>query len=73
MLKTKFKLDLDDKEINYILELINNTFLIKNILNKIKDVFIKLYFTIKCNRCIDNSGVQNPSTIIKNIENKFKV
>lgn len=72
ILTTKFKLNLDEKEIKNILELINDTYLIKSIISSIRDAFIKLYYKLKCNKCnkcIDNKEVIEPtSVIIKKIE-----
>ena len=69
ILTTKFKLQIDEKEIKNILELINNTYLIKSLILNIKDVFIKLYYRLKCNTCIDaNDTIEPSSVIIKQIE-----
>ena len=69
ILTTKFKLKLDEKEIKNILELINDTYLIKSFISSIKDACIKLYYKLKCDKCIDNKEVIEPaSVIIKKIE-----
>lgn len=69
ILTTKFKLELDEKEIKNILELINDTYLIKSLISSIKDLFIKFYYKLKCDKCIDNKEVIEPAFVtIKKIE-----
>ena len=51
ILTKKFNLNLDDKEIINILELIRDSYLIRTAFIRIKDVIIKLYYNCKCKNC----------------------
>ena len=48
ILTKKFKLELSDQEINNLLELIRDSYLIRTSLNKVKDILIKMYYNLKC-------------------------
>ena len=51
ILTKKFKLQLSEQEINNVLDLIRDSYLIRTSLNKVKDILIKLYYKCKCKSC----------------------
>lgn len=54
ILNKKFNIDVDDEKIETVLELLKNSYLIRNLVDKIKDIFIKLYYSSKCSKCNNN-------------------
>jgi len=62
ILTKKFKLELSDKEISDVLELIRDSYLIRTSLNKVKDILIKMYYKIKC-KC-KNCTNSDPDIVI---------
>ena len=62
ILTKKFKLELSEQEINNVLELIRDSYLIRTSLNKIKDILIKMYYKLKC-KC-NNCTNSDPDIII---------
>ena len=62
ILTKKFKLELSDQEINNVLELIRDSYLIRTSLNKIKDILIKMYYNLKC-KC-KNCTNSDPDIVI---------
>lgn len=51
ILNKKFKVDIEEEKIEVILELLKNSYLVRNNLNKLKDIFIKFYYFIRCSSC----------------------
>lgn len=47
ILNKKFKIDLDEEQLNMVLQLVKNSYLFKSALTFIKDAFIKIYFKCK--------------------------
>lgn len=57
ILTKKFKLTLDSEQLELVLNLLKNSYLVRNIIKYIKDTFINLYHKIKCKSCIKNVDV----------------
>ena len=51
ILKNKLNIDLEDDDIDLILELLYNTYLIRSFNKRIKDFFIKTYYKLSCSSC----------------------
>ena len=51
ILTKKFNVDIEDEKIEAVLQLLRNSYLIRNILNKLFDSMIKFYYYIKCSSC----------------------
>tara|TARA_Y100001970_G_C14255559_1_gene875095 strand:+ start:1923 stop:2375 length:453 start_codon:yes stop_codon:yes gene_type:complete len=62
ILTKKFKLELSDKEISDVLELIRDSYLIRTSFDAVKDIIIKMYYKIKC-KC-ENCTNSDPDIII---------
>jgi len=56
ILTKKFKIDLDSEQLESILKLLKNSYLIKMVYYRIRDFFVNVYNGIKCNNC-KNTGV----------------
>ena len=48
VLNKKFKIDLEEEQLEMILQLVRNSYLFKTGLTIIKDIFIKIYYKCKC-------------------------
>ncbi len=69
ILSQKFKIDLDSEELESIIKLLRNNYLIRNFLNYIKDSFINLYYTIRCNKCKNSKEVFDSIEITQERDN----
>ena len=66
ILTKKFNLNLDDKEIINILELIKDSYLIRTTFNNIKDIIIKMYYKCRCKNCTNyNQDVIITNTVLE--------
>ena len=59
VLNKKFKIDLEEEQLEMILQLVRNSYLFKTGLTIIKDIFIKIYYKCKCKckSCYKNNDV----------------
>ena len=69
ILTKKFKIDLDSEQLESILNLLKNNYLIRNFLYYIRDSFINFYHSIKCNKCKNSEDVVKPAQIIRELDN----
>jgi hypothetical protein len=51
ILTVKFKIDIDEEHISLALDLLRSSYLFKSIISVVKDLFIKMYYNIKCRKC----------------------
>jgi hypothetical protein len=51
ILTVKFKIDIDEKHITLALDLLRSSYLFKTLISVVKDLFIKVYYNIKCKKC----------------------
>ena len=49
ILNKKFKIDLEEEQIKMVLQLVRNSYLFKTGIIVLKDLFIKIYYKLKCN------------------------
>ena len=59
VLNKKFKIDLEEEQLEMILQLVRNSYLFKTGITIIKDIFIKIYYKCKCKckSCYKNNDV----------------
>lgn len=67
ILTKKFNLQLSDKEINNLLELIRDSYLIRTSYRKIKDILIKMYYNCKCG-CKSCANTESDIVFNKSLE-----
>lgn len=48
VLNKKFKIDLEEEQLDMVLELVKNSYLFRSTLNIIRDIFIKVFNNCKC-------------------------
>ena len=51
ILNKKFNIDIEDEKLDAVLQLLKNSYLIRNTVRKIIDGFIKTYYYLKCSSC----------------------
>lgn len=54
ILTKKFKIDLDEEQLELVLKLVRNSYLFKSLFIYVKDFFIKIYYKIKFKSCYKN-------------------
>lgn len=64
ILTRKYNVDIDHEKLEIVIDLVKNSYLIKTLFIRVKDVFLKNYYKYKCKFCIS----QNDDDII-NSEN----
>ena len=57
VLNKKFKIDLEEEQIEMVLQLVKNSYLFKTGIVIIKDFFIKNYYRCKCKSCYQTNDV----------------
>lgn len=55
IINKKFKIDLDEKQLQMALDLVKNSYLMKSIFTFVKDALIKIYYKCKCKTCYENT------------------
>ena len=61
ILTKKYNIDVDYEKLEIVLNLVKNSYLIKTLFIRVKDVFLKNYYKYKCKFCIS----QNDDDIIE--------
>jgi len=51
IMNKKFKIDLDEKQLQMALELVKNSYLMKSVFTLLSDTLIKIYYKCKCKTC----------------------
>ena len=69
ILTKKFKIDLDSEQLESILNLLKNNYLIRNLFYYIRDTIINFYHNVKCNKCKNPEDVVKPTQIIRELDN----
>ena len=64
ILTKKFNVEVEEEKLEVVLELLKNSYLIRNNLNKLKDLLIKFYYYIKCSSCKNRDDVLDKSVHI---------
>lgn len=60
ILTKKYNIEIDYEKLEIVLDLVKNSYLIKTVLLRVKDTFLKVYYKYKCKFCIS----QNDDDII---------
>lgn len=60
ILTKKYNVEIDYEKLEIVLDLVKNSYLIKTVLLRVKDTFLKVYYKYKCKFCIS----QNDDDII---------
>jgi len=61
ILTKKYNIDIDYEKLEIVLNLVKNSYLIKTLFIRVKDIFLKNYYKYKCKFCIS----QNDDDIIE--------
>jgi len=57
ILTNKFKIDMDEEHITLALDLLRSSYLFKTLISSVKDLFMKIYYNIKCKKCYSVNDV----------------
>ena len=63
ILTSKFKIDIDEEHITLALDLLRSSYLFKTLISVVKDLFIKIYYNIKCKKCYSINDVDDEDNI----------
>ena len=63
ILRKKFKLTLDSEQLESLLLLLKNSYLVRNVVKYTKDLLIKLYHKLKCKSCKDVDVISSNVTL----------
>lgn len=55
ILTKKYNIDVDHEKLEIVLNLVKNSYLIKTLFIRVKDVFLKNYYKYKCKFCISQN------------------
>jgi len=57
ILTKKYNIDVDYEKLEIVLNLVKNSYLIKTVFIRVKDIFLKNYYKYKCKFCISQNDV----------------
>ena len=57
ILTKKYNVEIDHEKLEIVLNLVQNSYLIKTVFIRVKDIFLKNYYKYKCKFCISQNDV----------------
>jgi hypothetical protein len=57
ILTKKYNVEIDHEKLEIVLNLVKNSYLIKTVFIRVKDIFLKNYYKYKCKFCISQNDV----------------